>query len=268
MPDGDNAPVGPGRPGVMSTPGGAQPSEPHGESAGKEPVSVRKSDKSQPQLDSQIPSAFAAGEMEIKGAAPSRRQRVVAAAGTARDRTIGQLVALLVPLIRATRYPLLAVVLVAAVPACAVIVIALLRPGIDDPFWLVLAAAGLVVAGWLGLRRRQLLAVAQDPDALAAALSSMVSGRDMWAQVVDNVSAGRVGKAVAKRSRPLRVLNGMWRGVQLTGVLTQLTERPELLPLMPGRLRGIWFLIVAALITGVVLGVAVLLVSLLYLLGA
>lgn len=252
----------------MSASGGAQSSDQHGESADNPLISLQKTTKSQPQLDSQSVTGVAAGEVEIKGAAPSRRQRVVAAATTARDRTISQLVALLVPLIRATRYPLLAVVLVAAVPAGAVIVIALLRPGIDDPFWLVLAAAGLVVAGWLALRRHQLLAVAQDPDALATALSSLVSGRDMWAQVVDNVSAGRVGKAVARRSRPLRVLNGMWRGVQLTGVLTQLTERPELLPLMPGRLRGMWFLIIAALIAGAVLGVAVLLVGLLYLLGA
>lgn len=252
----------------MSASGGEQPSDQHGESADNPLISMQKPAKSQPQLDSQSSTGVAAGEVEIKGAAPSRRQRVVAAATTARDRTISQLVALLVPLIRATRYPLLAVVLVAAVPAGAVIVIALLRPGIDDPFWLVLAAAGLVVAGWLALRRHQLLAVAQDPDALATALSSLVSGRDMWTQVVDNVSAGRVGKAVARRSRPLRVLNGMWRGVQLTGVLTQLTERPELLPLMPGRLRGMWFLIIAALIAGAVLGVAVLLVGLLYLLGA
>lgn len=198
----------------------------------------------------------------------SRRQRVVSAAATARDRTIQQLVALLVPLIRATRYPLLAVVVVAAVPSVAVVVIALLRPGIDDPVWLVLAAAGLVVAGWLELRRRQLLAVASDPAELTIALTSLVSGRDLWAQVVDNVSVGKVGKAVAKRSRPMRVLNGMWRGVQLTGVLTQITERPELVPLMPGRLRGIWFLIIAGLITGAVQAVLVLLVGSLYLLGA
>ncbi len=71
-----------------------------------------------------------------------------------------------------------------------------------------------------------------------------------------------------RRSRPLRVLRGMWRGVQLTGVLTQITERPELTPLMPGRLRGMWFLVLACLITSVVLGCAVLVAGLLYLLGA
>ena len=125
-----------------------------------------------------------------------RGRRVVAAAAHARDRTIGQLVALLVPLIRATRYPLLVVLLAAAVPAVTVILVALLRPGPDDGFWIFLGVVGLVVAGWFGLRRHQLLAIAQDPDALADALASVVSGRDMWEQLVQNVSAGRVGAAV------------------------------------------------------------------------
>ena len=175
----------------------------------------------------------------------SRARRVVAAAAGARDRTIGQLVALLVPLIRATRYPACwSSLLVAAVPAVAVIVVALLRPGPDDAFWVVLGVVGLVVAGWLGLRRHQLLAVAQDPEALADALASVVTGRDMWDQLVGNVSVGQGRhRGGPQRSRPLRVLGGMWRGVQLTGVLTQITDRPELAPLMPGRLRGIWFLV-------------------------
>ena len=193
---------------------------------------------------------------------------MVTAAAHARDRTIGQLVALLIPLIRATRYPLLVVLLAAAVPAVTVIILALLRPGPDDGFWIFLGIIGLIVAGWFGLRRHQLLAIAGHPDGLADALSSVVSGRDMWEQLVQNVSAGRVGVAVARRSRPLRVLRGMWRGVQLTGVLTQITERPELTPLMPGRLRGMWFLGIACLITSVVLGCAVLVAGLLYLLGA
>jgi hypothetical protein len=194
---------------------------------------------------------------------------VVAAAAGARDRTIDQLVALLVPLIKATRYPTLLVVAIAAVPAVAVILVALLRPGPDDPFWVLLGVIGLVVAGWLGLRRRQLLAVAQDPEALAAALASVVNGRDMWDQLVSNVSVTKVGTAVVrKRSRPLRILGGMWRGVQLTGVVTEILERPQLAPLMPGRLRGIWFLGIACLITGAVLSGAVVIAGLLYLLGA
>ena len=199
----------------------------------------------------------------------SRTRRVVAAAAGARDRTIDQLVALLVPLIKATRYPTLLVVAIAAVPAVAVILVALLRPGPDDPFWVLLGVIGLVVAGWLGLRRRQLLAVAQDPEALAAALASVVNGRDMWDQLVSNVSVTKVGTAVVrKRSRPLRILGGMWRGVQLTGVVTEILERPQLAPLMPGRLRGIWFLGIACLITGAVLSGAVVIAGLLYLLGA
>ena len=198
---------------------------------------------------------------------PSRAKRAVAAAGAARDRTIRQLVAILVPLIKATGIPLLIVVLLAGVPAAALIVVALLRSGPDDVFWLIVAGIGLIVAGWLGLRRHQLLAVAQDPAALAAALSSVVTGRDMWEQVVNNVSAGRVGAKVVRRSRPLRVLGGLWRGVQLTGVVTQITEREELLPLLPGRLRGIWLLVIACLVSAVVMGISVLFAGIIYLFG-
>jgi hypothetical protein len=232
-------------------------------------ISLRKDLQPQPLLEGES-GALARGEtVEL-----SRGRRAVAAAATARDKTIGQLVALLVPLIRATRFPLLAVVLVAAVPALLVIVIALLRPGPDDGFWLVLAAAGLVVAGWLELRRRQLLAVASDPASLADAVRSVVTGQDLWDNVIRNVGTARqgvgaVGAAVkVRRSRPVRVLKGMWRGVQLTGVLTQITDRPELAPLLPGRLRGLWFLVIACLITALVLGLAVLVSGLLYLLGA
>jgi hypothetical protein len=165
--------------------------------------------------------------------------------------------------------PLLAIVLVAAVPALAVVVIALLRPGPDDAFWLVLAAAGLVVAGWLEMRRRQLLAVSADPGALADAVRSVVTGQDLWDNVIRNVGTAGPGAAVkVRRSRPVRVLRGMWRGVQLTGVLAQITDRPELAPLLPGRLRGLWFLVIACLITALVLGLAVLVSGLLYLLGA
>ena len=207
------------------------------------------------------------------GPPPSKARRAVTAAATARDRTIGQLVALLVPLIRATRYPTLAVVLLAAVPALVEVVVALLRAGPDDPFWLFLAAVGLLLAGWLAYRRRQLLDVAKDPAALADALSSVVTGRDIRDQLVRNLSAGRVGAAVRgigrlRRSRPLRILGGLWRGVQLTGVLTKITDRPELAPLLPGRLRGIWFLGIACLIASLVLGVAVVVTSMLFLLGA
>jgi len=192
----------------------------------------------------------------------------MAAAATARDRTIGQLVALLVPLVRATRIPLLIVVLAAAVPALVVIAVALLRIGPDDPFWFLIGAAGLLLAGWMALRRRQLLFVAADPSALADALASAVSGREMRDQLLRNVSVGKVGGAVVRRSRPLRILGGLWRGVQMTGVLTQLTDRPELVPLLPGRLRGMWFLGISCFIAAVVLWLAVLVEGLLYLLGA
>jgi len=230
-------------------------------------LSLRKEYQPQPQVEGE---ALAVAEP----AAVSRGRRAVVAAAGARDKTIGQLIAALVPLIRATRFPLLTIVLVAAVPALSVIVIALLRPGPDDGFWIVLAAAGLVAPGWLELRRRQLLAVAADPAALADAVRSVVTGQDLWDNVIRNVGVGRVGTTAVgaavkgRRSRPVRLLKGMWRGVQLTGVLTQITDRPELEPLLPGRLRGLWFLVIACVITGLVLGLAMLVAWLLYLLGA
>lgn len=203
------------------------------------------------------------------GAPPaSRTRRVIAAAASGRDKAIRQFVALLVPVIRATRYPLLAVVLMPVVPAVLVIAIALARPGPDDWFWLVFAALGLGLGGWLALRRRQLLAVAADPEVLTSALTAMVTGRELWSQLIDNLSAGKVGAAVARRSRPLRMLSGLWRGVRAAGVVAEFASSDELAPLTPLRLRGIWLLVLSCLLAGAVLSVAVLIAALLYLLGA
>lgn len=198
----------------------------------------------------------------------SRARRVLATGANVRDRGLQQLVALLVPLIRATRYPTLAVVMVAGAPATAAILVSLLRWGPDDPFWLLLGGIGVVLSGWLAIRRRQLLAVAADPVALTEALTGVITGHEIWDQLVRNASAGKIGARVVRRSRPLRILGGLWRGVQMTGVLAQITDRPELQPLLPGRLRGIWFLGIGCLIAGGVLTVAVLVEALLYLLGA
>lgn len=198
----------------------------------------------------------------------SRTRRAMAAAATGRDRAIRQFVALLVPVIRATRLPLLVVMLFPLVPAVLVIAIALARPGPDDWFWVVFAALGLLVGGWLALRRRQLLAVAADPQVLITALTGLVTGRELWSQLIDNLSAGKVGAAVARRSRPLRMLSGLWRGVRAAGVIAEFAASDELAPLTPLRLRGIWLLVLSSLLTGVVMGAAVVIAGLLYLLGA
>jgi hypothetical protein len=200
--------------------------------------------------------------------APSRTKQAIAAAAAARDKVIRQFVALLVPLIRATRVPLLVVVLFPVVPAVLVVAIALSRPGPDDWFWVVLAAVGLLLAGWLARRRHQLLAVAADKEALIAALTGLVTGRELWTQLIDNLSVGRIGAAAARRSRPLRVLGGLWRGVRAAGVLAEFAASEELAPLTPMRLRGIWLLVLTCLLAGAVLGVAMLVAGLLYLLGA
>ena len=218
--------------------------------------------KSQPVVEGEIVP------LDAMAAPVSRTRKVLAAGATVRDRGVQQLVALLVPLIRATRYPTLVVVLIAGVPAVAAIAVALVRSGPDDPFWLLLGGIGVVLAGWLAVRRRQLLAVAADPAALTDALAGVITGREMWDQLARNASAGKVGAAVVRRSRPLRILGGLWRGVRMTGVVAQITDRPELQPLLPGRLRGMWLLGIACLIAGAVLIASVLVEVLLYLLGA
>ncbi len=200
--------------------------------------------------------------------ATSRPKQAMAAAAAARDSAIRHFVTVLIPIIRATRLPLLVVVLFPVVPAVIVIAIALARPGPDDWFWVVLAVLGLLLAGWLSLRRHQLLGVAADRDALIGALTGLVTGRELWTQLVDNLTAGRVGAAVARRSRPLRVLNGLWRGVRAAGVLAEFAASDELAPLTPLRLRGIWLLVLSCLLAGVVLGLAVVVAGLLYLVGA
>ncbi len=189
-------------------------------------------------------------------------------AANARDRTVSQLAAVLVPVIKAAGYPTMALVLAAGIPALGVIVVALLRVGPDDPGWLVLGGLGLLVASWLAVRRRQLLAVAKDPAALAEAIGAALTGRDLREQLLRNLGSGRSAVTVARRSRPLRLLSGLWRGVALAGAVGALTDRPELAPLLPGRLRGIWLLGIAALVTSLVLGLAVLVAGGLYLLGA
>jgi len=202
------------------------------------------------------------------GPPASRTRRAMAAAATGRDRAIRQFVTLLVPVIRATRLPLLVVVLFPVVPGVLVIAIALARPGPDDWFWVVFAAIGLLLAGWLARRRSQLLAVAADPEVLITALTGLVTGRELWSQLIDNLSAGRVGAVAARRSRPLRVLSGLWRGVRAAGVLAEFAASDELAPLTPLRLRGIWLLVLSCLLAGVVMGVGVVVAGLLYLLGA
>lgn len=253
--------------GKMSQP----PVEGEGSVDGRRRFSAESSERSA--APEAVASADDAEMIEPSGApesAPpaSRTRRVVAAAATGRDRVIRQFVALLVPLIRATRLPLLVVVLFPVVPAVLVVALALARPGPDDWFWVVFALGGLVAGGWLGLRRRQLLAVAADPEMLTAALTGLVTGRELWTQLIDNLSAGKVGAAMARRSRPLRVLGGLWRGVRAAGVLAEFAASDELAPLTPMRLRGIWLLVLSCLVAGVVMGLALLVVGLLYLLGA
>ena len=200
-------------------------------------------------------------------ARPGRGRRVVAAAATARDRTAGGVATALVPLIRATRIPLALLALYPAIAAVVLLVVAFLRRGPDDAFWVLLSIGGLIAAGWLALRRRQLLDVARDRDRLSGALTATVSGQHVWDQVLTNLGRGPGARPIARRSRPLRIIHGMWSGVRMTGIVGELLERPEIAPLMPGRLRGIWFLALACLVAGTVLWIAIVLAAVIFLLG-
>jgi hypothetical protein len=215
---------------------------------------------------------------DIKPAVPDpgrvRRagRRVAHAAVTARDTSVAALVTAVTPVVRAVGVLLLLVLGLIILPAVLLLVAAWWRPGPGDWFWTVLAAIGLAVAGWLLHRRRQLLATVADRDRLIAGLTRVLQGRDLADRLTANLTRTGVktaGRAAIRRgSRGVRVLRGMWHGIQLTGIVDELLAADEIAPLTPGRIRGIVILTVVAAISAAVLWVCLGVATLALLLGA
>lgn len=182
--------------------------------------------------------------------AGGRVDRAVLAVGTARDRVLGQVVAVLVRIVRLLRWPTLLVAAAPLTPAAVLAVLGVARP--DAPL-VVVALLGAVPGVWLLVRRAQLLRIAEQPDQVAADLAALSTGRDLWSTVLDNLGGWR-DPVLGGGAKSMRLLRTMWHGVRLgTGALEVLTERATIAPLTPARLRGLAVLTVVCLITAVIL---------------
>lgn len=237
--------------------GGAAPVTP-GDTSGAAEVEVPPS----------TPPAKPAGPPAGRVARTGRR--VAHAAVAARDASVAGVVTAVTPVVRAVGVLLSLVLVALAVPAVLLLVVAWWRPGPADWFWTVLAAVGLGIGAWLRRRRRQLVATVVDRERLVAALTRVLQGRDIADRVTANLAGtgARVAGRAVRGSRGLRLLRGMWRGVQLTGVVDELLGAAEIAPLTPGRVRGIAVLTVVAAVAAVVLWVCLAVATLAFLAGA
>lgn len=201
-------------------------------------------------------------------------RRVAQATVVARDASVSGLVTAVTPVVRAVGVLLLAVLAALVAPAVLLLVVAWWRPGPADWFWTVVALAAFGVAGWLWRRRRQLLDTVADRERLVTALTRVLRGRDIADRLTSNLAgtgvrvAGRTAGRALRGSRGLRLLRGMWRGVQLTGIVDELVGAPEIAALLPGRVRGIAVLTVVALIAAGVVWVCLAVATLAFLAGA
>lgn len=233
------------------------PTGPDGRSAEPFPVALTKGPVARPEPDP--------GRVRRAG------RRVANAAVTARDTSVAALVTALTPVVRAVGVVLQAILGLLVLPATLLLVAAWWRPGPGDWFWTVLAAVGLGIAGWLLRRRRQLLATVADRERLSTALTRVLRGRDLADRLTANLTRTGVqtaGRAVVRGSRGVRVLRGMWHGVQLTGVVDELLAADEIAALTPGRIRGLVILTMVAAISAAVLWVSLGVATLALLLGA
>lgn len=231
--------------------------------------------------------ASAAAEIAVPPSAPPEKvtdppagrlartgRRVAHAAVVARDASVAGVVTAVTPIVRAVGVLLSLVLVALAVPAVLLLVVAWWRPGPADWFWTVLAAVGLGTGAWLRRRQRQLLATVAERERLIAALTRVLQGRDIADRVTANLAgsgarvAGRAAGRAVRGSRGLRLLRGMWRGVQLTGVVDELLGADDIAPLTPGRIRGIAVLTVVCAVAAAVLWVCLAVATLAFLAGA
>lgn len=164
------------------------------------------------------------------------------------ERRAVEVVGLLGGLIARLRTPLLAVTLLPALPAVGLLIAAAVV-GTATPA--VIAIAGLVAPAWLTVRRRQLVAALVPADAAVADLKRTFDLAAIGGQLRDNLRR-QDGRRLSLRPRALA--GSVWRGISTTAALHgRVTDVPRLAPFFPGRLRGLAFLAIACVVSGVVL---------------
>ncbi|MBM9475202.1 hypothetical protein JL107_01965 [Nakamurella flavida] len=237
------------------------PTQPDGQDDPQDRISLRKDvrpdDRDVIRAGTTEVSRIDPGDLpEAVPSTPSLAARATRAVTTTRDRAAGQLTTVVVPVIRLAAHALR---IVAAAPVLAGLLLlwaAISRGGPVVRESLLLVLLGCIPAAWLAVRRHQLLRAVRAPAELTADLIAVVSGRELWEGLAGNL---RSGPKPVSSGRALWALRGLWRGVKAGGgVLDSLTGRPTLVPLMPGRLRGLLMLCVACLVTaGILLAYAV-----------
>ncbi len=168
--------------------------------------------------------------------------------GAAVQQRAVELVGLLGGLIARLRRPLLWVSLLPVPPAVALLVAAVVA---GTPTPAVVAVAGLVAPLWLTVRRRQLVTALVPADAAVAELRRTFDLAAIGTQLRDNLR-GQGDRALSLR--PGALAGTVWRGVSATAAVHgRVTDVPRLAPFLPGRLRGLGFLVIACVVSGVVL---------------
>ncbi|WP_111766646.1 hypothetical protein [Nakamurella deserti] len=195
------------------------------------------------------PAEIAAGPLDTRPAADPAVVAGPVAGGLATvERRAVEVVGLLGGLIARLRTPLLAVTLLPLLPAVGLLIAAVVV-GTATPA--VIAIAGLVAPVWLTVRRRQLVTALVPADAAVADLKRTFDLAAIGGQLRDNLLR-QDGRRLSLRPRALA--GSVWRGISTTAALHgRVTDVPRLAPFFPGRLRGLAFLSIACVVSGVVL---------------
>ncbi len=169
---------------------------------------------------------------------------------------VTDVVRLLAATVNRLRTPLLVVSLAPLAAGLLLVGFSTAGSGSDLPWALTIGVIGLLPAGWLALRRRELLAAVSNPESALADVRSLLTAGPVLAQLKENLI--HVPAGVARR--PGQLARRLWRGVRMGGALrSNLVANPRLAPFLPRRLRSTGLLVVACLAATVVLaGLAVL----------
>lgn len=166
---------------------------------------------------------------------------LAAAAEATRVQLSHDLAGLLATAARRVRLPALIVGLVPVAPALFLVALAIV---VETEFRYVagaVAALGILMSGWLLVRRRQLLAAVDPREALAADIVYALDVADAWSEGEE--AWERVKEIGEDGWGPVRMLRALWTGFQFSqDLMERVTERPRLAPFMPTRLSGLVWL--------------------------